>query len=266
MRTRLILAITLAALAAVRVSAHDFWLAAVNWVPGDGAPMALTAGLGERFPARTTFRPNGKWLAEWRLIGADGEVPAGEFRLGALAMQAEIPVPAAGAFMGVARVNAQLTEMTGEAFTEYLKEERLQHIIAFREVFGESGLIATERFYRFAKVAVRNGSGPGAHLTRPAGLLAEFVPEADPTSIRPGAPLTVQLLVNGSPVANAPVSAVSDSAVVDAHTDGEGRATFAIDRPGAWMIRTVYMVRLPPEDHAEWESYWATLVFHTAAR
>ena len=264
MRSRLILGITLAALAVVRVSAHDFWLAAVNWVPGDGAAISLTAGLGEHFPARTAFRPRGKWLAEWRLIGADGDVPAGEFRPDTLDMRAEIPVPAAGAYMGVARVNAQLTEMTGDAFTRYLQEERLQHIIAFRETFGESGLVATERFFRFAKVAVRNGAGPAAHLLRPSGLLAEFVPEQDPTSLQPGMPLTVQFLIGGSPVTNAPVSAVSDGVVIAARTDDDGRATFAIDRAGAWMLRSVYMVRLPPEDHAEWESYWVTLAFHTA--
>jgi hypothetical protein len=197
------------------------------------------------------------------LIGAEGDLPAIEFRPRLLEMQADVDVPSPGAYLGVARVNAQLTEMTGEAFTRYLAEERLHGVIAYRDMVGESGLVATERFYRFAKVAVRNGAGPADHLTRAVGAGAEFVPEQDPTALRPGTPLTVQLLVAGKPAAHAPVSAVSETTVIDAHTDDEGRVTIAVDRAGAWLVRTVYMVRLAPGDDAEWESYWVTLAFHT---
>ena len=49
-------------------------------------------------------------------------------------------------------------------------------------------------------------------------------------------------------------------------TDANGRATFKLDRDGAWLIKTIHMVRLPQPAEAEWESYWVTLAFHTAAR
>ena len=249
--------------AGVPLGAHDFWLAA-TWAPAQGEPLAITAGIGERFPVRTLFRPGGMWLAHWRLIGADGDVPGGIFRQNDLAMRADLTLPP-GAYLGVAQVRPQLTEMDGPEFTEYLREERLHDVIAYRDESAESGLLAIERFYRFAKVAIRTGPGAAAHLTRPVGAPAEFVPETDPTTLRAGDPLVVQLLFNGHPVAEAPVNAVSDTTVVDTHTDADGRATVRLDRPGAWLIRTVQMQRLPPGDRAEWESYWVTLSFHTAA-
>ena len=267
MRTRIALGLTLAALAAVPLSAHDFWLAALNWTPAAGTAVTITAGVGEKFPTRTNLRARENWLAQWRVVGAAGEVPVTkEFRRDNLVMATDITLPAPGAYLGVAMITAQVTEMKGPEFTDYLKEEGLENIIAARAAAGETDKTTKEKYARYAKVAIRNGAGSGAHLTRPAGLAAEFVPSTDPTSIRPGGSLTVQLLANGKPVANAAVSAVNDEKPVRVMTDSQGRATFTIDRPGAWLIKTVHMVRLPqtgtPE--ADWESFWVTLSFHTA--
>jgi hypothetical protein len=43
-------------------------------------------------------------------------------------------------------------------------------------------------------------------------------------------------------------------AILKATTDREGRATFTIDREGAWLVKTVHMVRLPQPGEAEWEA------------
>ncbi|MNC93532.1 hypothetical protein D3C83_101840 [compost metagenome] len=46
-------------------------------------------------------------------------------------------------------------------------------------------------------------------------------------------------------------------------TDAMGQVTLPIDRPGAWLVRTVHMVPgsevgLP---NVDWDSYWATFAF-----
>jgi uncharacterized GH25 family protein len=91
-------------------------------------------------------------------------------------------------------------------FNSYLVEEGLDWVVAARREAGVSERPATERFTRYAKVAVRNGFGSGAHLTRPVGFPAEFVPMTDPTIVRPGQLLTFQLLADGRPVAGAEVT------------------------------------------------------------
>ncbi len=92
------------------------------------------------------------------------------------------------------------------------------------------------------------------------------MPATDPTSVRAGQTLTVQLLVNGRPVPNAAVSAAVDGGEIPRQTDAQGRATLPIDRDGAWLVKTVHMTRLPKSfpPGPEWESFWVTLAFHTA--
>jgi uncharacterized GH25 family protein len=181
-------------------------------------------------------------------------------------MATDVTLPAPGAYLGVALVSAQTIEMKGPEFTEYLKEEGLENIIAARAAAGEAEKTTKEKYARYAKIALRNGAGAAAHLTRPAGLRAEFVPSTDPTMVSVGGTLTVQLLAEGKPVPNAAVSAVNGEKAARQQTDAQGRATFAIDRDGAWLIKTVHMVRVPQPAEAEWESYWVTLAFHPAPR
>jgi uncharacterized GH25 family protein len=252
--------------ASAAVSAHDFWLGAADWRPGPGAQATITAGIGEHFPTRTQTRMTESAFEEWRMLGAAGTVPvANDFVKAGLEFTTKVSLPAPGAYLGVAVISAQTIEMKGDEFTDYLKEEGLDAIVAARQAAGESASTTTERFGRYAKIALRTGSGPGAHITRPARLKVELVPAVDPTSLRAGQPLTVQFLSGGTPVANATVMAVSGGVAARAQTNADGRATFTIDRPGPWLIKTIHMVRLPAGSPTVWESSWATLTFHTAA-
>jgi hypothetical protein len=265
MRITCLIGVVIAFLATARLSAHDFWLAATNWTPAAGAAVTITAGLGERFPTRTGFKPRPDWFDQWRVIGASGDIPVTTvFQGSELMMSTDVALPSSGAYLGVMRVTPRIEDMTGQDFTDYLKEEGLDRIIAARQAAGESDKPAKELYARYAKIALRNGDGSGAHLTRPVGLKAEFVPTTDPTSLHAGESLTVQLLTDGRPVGSAEVTALSDGASVKGETDAEGRVTLKIDREGAWLIRTVHMVPLRGSPDATWESYWVTLSFYTA--
>jgi hypothetical protein len=62
MRCRLLIGVIITCLATVSLSAHDFWLGAANWTPAAGVPVTISAGLGERFPTRTDFKPRPDWV------------------------------------------------------------------------------------------------------------------------------------------------------------------------------------------------------------
>jgi len=90
----------------------------------------------------------------------------------------------------------------------------------------------------------------------------------DPTLLRAGQLLTLQLLANGKPVPSATATARSSGGghPVLGLTDATGHVTLPIDRESAWLVRTVHMITgaqasVPDVD---WDSYWATLAFHTA--
>ena len=126
MRIIFLSAVAVVALATAPLSAHDFWLAAANWTPSAGAPVTISAGLGERFPTRTHFKPRPDRFDHWRVIGASGEVPVTTaFQLINLTMTTAVSLPAGGAYLGVMRVTPRIENMTGPEFTDYLKEEGL---------------------------------------------------------------------------------------------------------------------------------------------
>ncbi len=254
----------LVSIAAVPLSAHDFWLAASNWSPEPGAPFAITAGVGEHFPVRLDFKTPSNWFDDWRIIGANGDVrPTRTFERRDLAMAADVTLPGTGAFLAVMRVTPRVIDMKADEFNDYLKEEGLDEALSERMGLREADRPAKERYSRYAKLALRNGDGSAAHLTRPVGVKAELVPAADPTSLHAGDMLTLQLLVDGRPAPGANVYAAVDGGAFPRQTDASGRVTFTIDREGEWLIRTVHMKRLPKAfpPGPDWESYWVTLAF-----
>ena len=247
--------------------AHDFWLASTSWTPAAGAAWTVTAQVGEHFPKPETG-PTPDRVELWRVVGPQGDVQVTrDFRAEKTMLSADVRLPAAGAYLGVMTILARTIEMKGQEFTDYLKEEGLDGVIAARRASGESDKPGKERYARYAKIAVRNGAGSADHLTRPAGLKAEFVPTSDPTAVRAGQSLTVQFLVDGKPVAGAAVTAAgpAEGASVKGRTDQNGRVTLTLDRAGAWLIKTVHMTRLPSGSTEDWESFWVTLALHTSA-
>ena len=121
----------------------------------------------------------------------------------------------------------------------------------------------TERYARYAKIALRHGDGSGAHLTRPVGLKAEFIPSSDPTALRAGQTLSLQLVADKRAVGDAEVTAVNASGgtPIKARSDKDGRVTLRLDRPGSWLVKTVHMTRVTDTPGVSWESFWVTLSF-----
>ena len=262
-----VLVVLFALAAGSSVGAHDFWLAAAPWAPASGKPVTFTANVGEKFPHGTSFTAAER-VGEWRVLGPNGPVAVQKtFRRAGESLATDVVLPAPGAYLGVMTVAPRTIEMTGDEFTKYLAEEGLTQIIAARKTAGETAKATKEKYARYAKVAVRTGPGAAPHLTRPAGLPAEFVPSTDPTTVHPGSRLTLQLLAGGKPVSGAAVRAVSAAGgmPLDTRSDADGRVSFTLDSPGAWLVKTIHMVRLPAGAEAEWESFWVTLSFSTAA-
>jgi uncharacterized GH25 family protein len=268
MSTRALVVLIAVLAAGARLAAHDFWLAAAPWVVAEPRRLVVTANVGEHFP-RADSPTTADRIDVWRVIGADGELTMPrEFHMEGQSVAAAVTLPAPGSYLGVMTIKAREIEMTGQEFTDYLREEGLDQIISTRKASGQDSAPALERYARYAKLVVRNGGGDGAHLTRPIGLKAEMVPTRDPSSLRPGDSLTVRLLVDGRPVEGALITARpaarSPGGRIDVRTDAEGRVTLALPESGPWLLRTVHMAKpqeagSPP---ADWESYWVTLAFH----
>lgn len=168
----------------VPAQAHDFWLAAKQ--SADNASTTISGHVGETFPVPDT-RTTPDRVASWRVIGPNGDVTsaAGFFQDGeSLATRVTVTSPAT--YLGVMTIQPRETEMTGQEFTDYLREEGLDQVIAERARLDQTDRSARERYARYAKIVWRTGAGAAPHVTRPSGVAAEFVPSVDPAALAPG--------------------------------------------------------------------------------
>ena len=263
-------------LSASAVFAHDFWLASSLWHVAPGATVVLTANIGDDIFPRSENGPGPNGVDSLRLVGPSTVTLTPRFRAIDKSLGADVTLPLEPAtYMAVMVVKGRFLSMEGGKFLEYLKEEGLDRLAAEVNRRGEAQTKSRERYWRDAKMLIRAGDGPWEHVTRPAGLPAELVPDTDLTRARVGETIGVRLLAGGKPVPGAQVSFTAAapgpiaSRVSRARTDGDGRARLTVANRGPYLITSVYMVRREGETGAEaadWESYWCSLTFDVGPR
>jgi uncharacterized GH25 family protein len=262
-------------LAAVTVSAHDFWLAGSKWHVSPGSTVTVTANVGQRFPAGDSYtRP--ERVEAMSLAGPDGSVslPLSFFRRGS-ALAAGITLPTKPAtYMIVMTIKPRFIEIDGPAFTKYAAAEGLTAVVEARAARGETAKPGRERYSRFAKLVLNAGGDEAGHVISLAGLPAEIVPDTDPSAARLGDTVGFRVLRNGQPVTGALVGAIDAAASkggpddwpLKARTDTDGRVRFSLPRKGPWLVRSVLMERRQGEtgpQAVDWESFWVSIAFNT---
>ncbi|MCZ6507357.1 MAG: DUF4198 domain-containing protein [Acidobacteria bacterium] len=247
------------------LSAHDFWIQPSAFDAAVGAPIALRLMVGEDFtgeslapPARSIIRFDAHDdLGRRPVTGLSGVDPAGLI---------------SGRRQGLLTVSYQsrpsFIELAAEPFEHYLREEGLEHVIAMRVRRGESAAPGRELFSRSAKSLITIEDGGEATAGAPAlGLALEFLSAHAETPVA-GAPVELELLFRGQPVADVLVVAMpkaDPSSSQRLRTDSEGRVRVDLTLPGPWLVKAVHMLPTPPSTAAQWESWWASLTLSIPA-
>jgi hypothetical protein len=186
-----------------------------------------------------------------------------------------LPLRGAGGHLLVLDRVPAYVELEPEKFDSYLQEEGLGHIVPERARLGEAAKPGRERYRRNLKALFQVGTTRDDTATRTVGQTLELVPDRDPSFAAPGDTLTVRITFRGAPVSGLAVDALSRGASADGvssvyarryTTDRDGKVAIAIDRRGAWLVRTVHMTRCETEcEDADWDSYWAAYSFGNTA-
>ena len=256
---------------AVPLAAHDFWIAASDWRVNPGATVTITANVGDDSYPVSQNATAPERVESLRLIGPTSSVSKPVFRILGDALAADVVLPTqAGTYMAVLTVKGRFLSMAPKEFETYLKEEGLDGVLADRTRRQETDVPSRERYSRQAKTLIRAGAGSSAHVTRPAEIVAELVPDTDLTQARSGDDIAVRLLFEGRPVANAQVSAYGTGAAPiqarrqTGRTDANGRVHFKLRGAGPYLLTTTHMVRRTGEtgpEAVDWESYWVSITF-----
>ncbi|MCF8475496.1 MAG: DUF4198 domain-containing protein [Pseudolabrys sp.] len=238
--------------------AHDFWLEPSSYRPRPGAIVAVHLRVGQNFvgdPVPRQSRAIEQFFVrqtgqDQPVEGSDNIDPAGFLRVDGQTT----------AVIGY-RSSGSSTELPADRFHAYLRQYRLDAIVAERARRGEQAKPGRERYYRYAK-ALLTGQRGSVTAAQPLGFVYEIVPTRDPTRLT--GPLRGQILYDGKPLPDAPVEALwrdDPSVRLSARSDAQGAFTFALPRPGVWLIKSVHMVRAGLFAGSDWDSLWASLTF-----
>ncbi len=244
---------------------HDYWFEPEKFFVSVGDTVRVHLFVGERLKAdeervlQMEKTPRFQMLSDGptqdlKAAARDGQTPV-----------AEVTFKSAGNYLIAMERNWSAITLDGNKFTEYLREEGLDSIVALREQSGEANREARERYSRYLKSLVQAGSRHDETYRREIGFRLEIIPQANPYRLKPGDALKVKVLFEGKPLPNAKVFADNreegDTRTQRAKTLGDGIVKFKIDRAGLWLLRLVHMRRCENQAEADWESFWAAYTF-----
>jgi uncharacterized GH25 family protein len=247
------------------LGAHDFWIEPTGFRADLGRVVGVKLRVGEEFRG-DAVRRNEALIGDFivvdaagrrQVVGRDGSDPAGLLR-----------VTSPGLMVIGYRSRPSPVTLPADKFTQYLKEEGLESVIAARARSQTSQREGREIFSRAAKSLVRSGAMTPGSSDRALGFPIELVAERNPYQMRQGEALPVRLTFKDAPLAGALVVAYNQRSPyrkLRVRSDRDGRATVAIDEPGPWLVKAVHMVPAPAGSNADWESYWASLTFEIGA-
>ena len=268
----IVLASSAAAMGGARgAAAHDYWMLPDPLVlpPAAERDVALALFVGDDFVAEDEKRFERARASRFVHVTRDGATDVLGQAAEGQAPILRVSLGAGGGHLFALDRNAARIELPAERFEQYLEHEGLSAVVVERAKRGESALAGRERYTRHLKALVQVGAARDAVFGAVLGQELEIVPEADPVHVEPGASVSVRVLFRGSPLDGARLEAMSHGAegvrISAFATDHRGAARVPVERRGVHLLRLVHMVRCAGCEDADWQSFWASYVFATAA-
>jgi len=250
---------------ALAAGAHDLFLMPSSFYPDKGATITLGLHVGHGFPNSSNVGVLERFK-EAKLIWKSGSADVQNLRVDGKRIIGDATVGGKGSVIAAVRQSPNTIEIKPESFTKYLKGSGLTEIIAWREKHGEAAKPGKERYSKYVKAILAAGKANG-FSRRPVGYIIEIIPETDPSTLKPGGVLPIQVLFRGKPAAGLQIEAVSATTEQDAKesvigvTGPDGRLKVPLSNRGFWNLKTIKMERCTEPSAADWESFWASLTF-----
>ena len=258
----------MAGLIAAPALAHDFWIQPLQFrLPSPQAvAMAMYVGHGA---ARTRWGGAAANVVQFRSFGPDGVVDrTGTLRLGAVGMDALVPVSRAGAYVFALQSIAIFSQLPFLRFNEYVAAEGITPIALARQVQSRERAVGREVYSRRAKAIIQVGpvdAASAARVTRPVGLSLEIVPARHPQMLGADRILITQVLFDGRPLPGALVK-ITDLArdavpAATGRTRFDGRVAFRLKRSSEWQMNVVWATPLTGNPRADFRTTFSSLSF-----
>jgi len=258
--------LALACLAATAL-AHVFWLEPSTFTPKSDEMVKIEVYVGDTIPGEKKKRDNGRIEkfectapdgTKHDVVGRDGHAPFGLDRLAT-----------PGTYIFSYRSNNATVTLATEKFDTYVSDHGMTSIVNARATLkpeAEDKRPVKEAYSRCAKSLVTVGEGSSAGFDRAVGLTVEVIPLTDPSTVKPGQPMTFRVLHEGKPFTGSNIFANREGALRQSQKPSDaGEVTFTLDAPGMWVIDTTFIGAAPSGVQADYQSVWSSLSFSIPA-
>jgi Domain of unknown function (DUF4198) len=243
---------------------HDLYLLPDRFLIEKGAVLSFGIHNGDAFP-ESEASPAMERLRDVVLHSSTGAAEAEHLHVDGKRAIGTAAVSRPGDLILTARTIPNFIQLEPDKFEDYLKEEGLTDVIAWRASHGEARKPGRERYSKYAKALLLAGT-PDGYYDHQAGFAIEIVPEKDPYLLKPGEQLPVKVLFQGKPAAGLSMEAAwagpqGKGVQRVGTTDSQGRIVVPLRAAGRWRLHTIKMERCTEPAVADWESSWASLTF-----
>ena len=256
-------ALTLLLAFSLVVQAHEFWMQPNKFRIKVGESISVSFKVGENFigqpwPVKKARIEklqlhNGNNVKDMNALLQEGEKD-----------NLKITASEEGTHLVVMESNNAFIASDGKSFTEYLEEDGLDEVLSYREKMKMMDDSAKEFYSRHTKLLFQVGEKTDDTFRKEVGLPVEIVPQRNPYNLKVGDPVHFKILHNGKPLFGAKVKVWNRynnrTTTQNIYSQQDGMIETRISNPGLWMVSVVNMVPLK-DSKAEWQSYWASLVF-----
>lgn len=246
------------------LQAHEFWMAPSKYYYAPGESLSLDFRVGEDFIGEA-WEVKKERFERFEIHQQKNVQDVKSFLKGGDQEAFTFPLSSSeGSHVIVMQTNHAFSELDGEKFNAYLKEDALDEAYAYRKKNNQLDKIGKELYARYSKVIFQVGDKVDDGYKKSTGLPLEIFVEQNPATLKVGNKVSFKLMFEGKPLFGARVSVWNRhnnrTTRQPIFTQQDGRIETHISNPGPWMVSVVKMV--PSKDpKADWESYWASLTF-----
>ncbi|WP_158561241.1 DUF4198 domain-containing protein [Emticicia sp. C21] len=253
--------LSLILLSSLLAMAHEFWLEPQKFLLTVGEKLHLKIFVGEGFMGEEIDFSRFK-VAKYTHYTPDGEKNTNG-SLNEQQLNDFLKFDTEGNHLIALNNTNKHIELEADKFNDYLKEEGLDNVLAWRKDHNALDKKGREMYQRCVKTLLQVGNKHNEIYRRNTGMRLELIPQQNPYTATES--LTFQVLFDNKPVENALVliwqKGIEKPGVRKLRTDKSGKVTFSFEQKGIFMISTVYMIPHTNPEEADWQSYWGSYTF-----
>lgn len=245
------------------VEAHEFWMQPVKFFLQPGEATDVRFYVGEMFMGEPWSLKNHRVEKLDLHNNSDAKSLLDSIRDDPK-VNLRLSIQQEGTHLLALQSNNAFSELDGEKFNEYLKEDGLDDVLSERKKTGTLNKAAKEFYRRYSKLLVQVGNKRDDTYKKILGHPVEIVPESNPYALKKGDPVKYKILFDGKPAFGVKVRIwnryQNRTTIQNIYTEKSGIIETHISNPGPWMVSVVRMVP-SQQSGAEWQSYWGSLTF-----